>query len=235
MFSQGLNWYSKKKRNEVNPMETRKTDLDLILEVQAGSSVAFEELCTRYTPLFRSKTREYFQILKDYYEYEDLYQEILVCFYKSVHDVKFEKITDPSRFKIAVLFVPRIEHNVKKHLIRKHYFAKRKVGNYSFFGDMSAKTGASGAAQVENYADIARDSYHCTPKDGIEAEFEHNEFREKLRTELTPAQDMILSCLEAQMDLGDISKEMDISRYFVKKEIGKIKSKMAHLAELAAK
>ena len=63
------------------------TDLELVAAAQAGDSVAFDRLVDRYRRFVRSRSRGYFIVGGDR---EDLEQEALIGFYKSVRDFKPE-------------------------------------------------------------------------------------------------------------------------------------------------
>ncbi|MCU1357354.1 MAG: sigH, partial [Acidimicrobiales bacterium] len=63
------------------------TDLELVAAAQAGDPVAFDRLVDRYRRFVRSRSRGYFIVGGDR---EDLEQEALIGFYKSVRDFKPE-------------------------------------------------------------------------------------------------------------------------------------------------
>ena len=63
------------------------TDLELVAAAQAGSADAFDRLVDRYRRFVRSRSRGYFIVGGDR---EDLEQEALIGFYKSVRDFKPE-------------------------------------------------------------------------------------------------------------------------------------------------
>lgn len=63
------------------------TDLELVAAAQAGDSIAFDRLVDRYRRFVRARSRGYFIVGGDR---EDLEQEALIGFYKSVRDFKPE-------------------------------------------------------------------------------------------------------------------------------------------------
>lgn len=63
------------------------SDLELVAAVQGGDPAAFDRLVDRYQRFVRSRTRGYFIVGGDR---EDLEQEALIGFYKSVRDFKPE-------------------------------------------------------------------------------------------------------------------------------------------------
>src|SRR4051812_4898400 len=73
--------------NRTARLSASATDLELVAAAQAGDSVAFDRLVDRYRRFVRSRSRGYFIVGGDR---EDLEQEALIGFYKSVRDFKPE-------------------------------------------------------------------------------------------------------------------------------------------------
>lgn len=104
-------------------------DLDLVVLAQKDEKY-FEQLVDKYTPMLKKNTTRIHHRLKKFYEWSDINQILLENFYKTVMAMNPKKVKSKYKFSITVPFLRRINNNVHKHLYRKHFLFKLKLGNY---------------------------------------------------------------------------------------------------------
>lgn len=154
------------------PLDRTTGDLDLVAAAQAGDEAAFDLLLARYRRFVRARSRNYFLVGGDR---DDLEQEALIGFYKSVRDFRVD--VSPSFRAFVDLCVSRqIISAIKAATRQKHALLNSSVSlaPANDAGELDREIVDRGADPLEQLLAIERvdATHHALARDLTQLEVE---------------------------------------------------------------